>query len=351
MRDYREDEAVDFAIVGAGRRRRDAWPASSRGGLLRRCVRRRALSGGRSRISPRTRASSSKLYWTDPRITAGDDPIELGGNNSGRGVGGSTVHFTMISLRWRPEWFKSRIEARLRPRLADRLRGACEPYYEEAEEALKISGPVSYPWGPPRGRYPYRAASDERRRPACWRAAREAIGVKWAPTPLATVSAPRGRARPCVYRGFCNYRLLDQRQAERAGRLDPARARRPARRSATSRWSAGSRSASARPRVTGVHYHREGAWRLQKARNVVVAGYAIETPRLLLNSAMRAASGRAWPIARPGRHAPHDPRRARRLGDIRRGGPLVQGAAQHGRDASTGTTPTKARTSTAATPS
>jgi choline dehydrogenase-like flavoprotein len=35
-------------------------------------------------------------------------------------------------------------------------------------------------------------------------------------------------------------------------------------------------------RATGVHYHREGAWR---ARNVVVAGYTIETPQLLLNSA------------------------------------------------------------------
>ncbi len=37
--------------------------------------------------------------------------------------------------------------------------------------------------------------------------------------------------------------------------------------------------------VSGVHYHRDGAWKFQKARNVVVAGYAIETPRLLLNSA------------------------------------------------------------------
>jgi choline dehydrogenase-like flavoprotein len=38
-------------------------------------------------------------------------------------------------------------------------------------------------------------------------------------------------------------------------------------------------------RVTGVHYRRERRWRFQRARNVVVAGYAIETPRLLLNSA------------------------------------------------------------------
>jgi choline dehydrogenase-like flavoprotein len=34
-----------------------------------------------------------------------------------------------------------------------------------------------------------------------------------------------------------------------------------------------------------VHYHRDGEWRFQRARNVVVAGYAVETPRLLLNSA------------------------------------------------------------------
>ena len=33
-----------------------------------------------------------------------------------------------------------------------------------------------------------------------------------------------------------------------------------------------------------MHYQREGAWRFQQARNVVVAGYAIETPRLLLLS-------------------------------------------------------------------
>ena len=36
--------------------------------------------------------------------------------------------------------------------------------------------------------------------------------------------------------------------------------------------------------LAGLHYHREGAWRFQRARNDVVAGYAIETPRLLLDS-------------------------------------------------------------------
>jgi choline dehydrogenase-like flavoprotein len=42
---------------------------------------------------------------------------------------------------------------------------------------------------------------------------------------------------------------------------------------------------AANGRATGLTYHRQGGWRFQRARHVVVAGYAIETPRLLLNSA------------------------------------------------------------------
>jgi choline dehydrogenase-like flavoprotein len=38
-------------------------------------------------------------------------------------------------------------------------------------------------------------------------------------------------------------------------------------------------------RATGVHYVRDGRPRFQRARMVAVAGYSIETPRLLLNSA------------------------------------------------------------------
>ena len=42
------------------------------------------------------------------------------------------------------------------------------------------------------------------------------------------------------------------------------------------------------------HHHREGQGRFQRARNVVVAGYAVETPRVLPNSAKeRSADGLA----------------------------------------------------------
>ncbi|HZU58757.1 MAG TPA: lycopene cyclase family protein, partial [Actinocrinis sp.] len=36
-------------------------------------------------------AGSHHLYWTEPRVISGSDPVPLGSNNSGRGVGGSMV--------------------------------------------------------------------------------------------------------------------------------------------------------------------------------------------------------------------------------------------------------------------
>ncbi|RTL72975.1 MAG: GMC family oxidoreductase [Hyphomicrobiales bacterium] len=221
-----------------------------------------------------------KLYWSDERIVDGDNPLSLGSNNSGKSVGGSTVHFAMVSLRFRPEWFKSRT-----------LLGygfdwpldwrEMWTYYTEVEQALKIAGPVTYPWGPKRPRYPYRAHELNAAAMVLARGA-EALGIQWTPTPLATISAPRGASPPCVYRGFCTLGCSTN-----------------AKQSALVTWlpraiGAGcevrdlamvGRIAVDGDRASGVHYLREGRWHFQKAKNVVVAGYAIETPRLLLMSA------------------------------------------------------------------
>ena len=106
MREYGEEE-VDFVIVGTG----------AGGGTLA-C---KLAEAGFSVIAMDAGAywrpledfasdehHQSKLYWTDERIVDGADPIHLGANNSGKAVGGSTVHYMMVSLRFRPEWFKSR---------------------------------------------------------------------------------------------------------------------------------------------------------------------------------------------------------------------------------------------------
>jgi choline dehydrogenase-like flavoprotein len=281
MRAYDEADEVDFAIVGTG----------AGGGTLA-C---RLAELGFSVVAfdagawwrPLEEFASDethqqKLYWTDERLCDGADPLVLGANNSGQAVGGSTVHFAMVSLRFRPEWFKARSVLGY---------GADWPldwremwrYYDAVEQALKISGPVRYPWGPKRPRYPYRAHELNAAGEVLARGA-EAMGIAWAPTPLATVSAPRGQSPPCVYRGFCVSGCSTN-----------------AKQSALVTWIPRAVAAGAEIRdlamvgkietdarsglATGVHYCREDRWRFQKARNVVVAGYAIETPRLLLNSA------------------------------------------------------------------
>ena len=282
MREYRENEPVDFAIVGTG----------AGGGTLACKLAEAGFSVVAFDAGPYFRpledfasdeTEQTKLYWTSDRIVDGADPLKMGSNNSGRAVGGSTVHFAMVSLRFRPEWFKAKSKLGY---------GADWPldwremwrYYSEVEQALKISGPLTYPWGPHRPRYPYRAHPLNAAAEYLARGA-EAMGIAWSETPIATLSAPRGLAHPCAYRGFCVTGCSTN-----------------AKQSVLVTWIPRALAAGAEirdlamvgrietqdGRATGVHYRRSGEWRFQKARQVVVAGYAVETPRLLLNSASDA---------------------------------------------------------------
>ncbi len=280
MRQYREDEAVDFVIVGTG-----AGGATLSAKLAEAGFSVVAMDAG-AFYRPLTDFASdetaqNKLYWLGDRISGGDDPVEFGSNNSGRAVGGSTVHFQMVVLRWRPEWFASKTKLGYGRDWPIDWREMWR-YYDEAEDMLKVSGPVRYPWGPRRGRYPYREHEVNAAGLVLAKGA-EALGVKWAATPLSTLSAPRGKAPPCVYRGFCKSGCSTN-----------------AKQSALNTWIPRAIGAGAEIRdlamvgqievgagglARGVVYHRDGQWRRQRARNVVVAGYAIETPRLLLHSA------------------------------------------------------------------
>ena len=280
MRQFDEDEAVDFAVVGTG----------AGGGPLIAGLAEGGFSVVGFDAGPWFRpleefasdeTEQNKLYWTDNRVIDGANPFVMGGKNSGKAVGGSTVHFAMVSLRFRPEWFKSRSLMGY---------GADWPldwremwdYYALAEQALKISGPVTYPWGPKRPRYPYRAHELNGAAELLARGA-EALGYKWTETPLATVSAPRGKSPPCVYRGFCRFGCsTNAKQSQLVTFIPRALVAGAEIRDLAMVGRIGTDGAG---RATGVHYVRDGRWRFQRARNVVVAGYAVETPRLLLASA------------------------------------------------------------------
>ena len=66
---------------------------------------------------------SHRLYWTEPRVISGRDPVPLGSNNSGRGVGGSMIHYAGYTPRFHPSDFETASSRRGRSRLAHQLRG------------------------------------------------------------------------------------------------------------------------------------------------------------------------------------------------------------------------------------
>jgi choline dehydrogenase-like flavoprotein len=232
---------------------------------------------------------SRQLFWTDERITGGRDAVELGSNNSGRGVGGSTVHYSMIAMRAHPEDFRRRAiegdipgtELRDWPITFDDL----EPYYDEVERDLQIAGPTFYPWGRRARRYPQREhelnASARVLVYGC-----TALGIRAAPAPVATLSAPHDKRPPCVYRGFCNYGCTTNAKSSILVTYIPRAI------AAGAEVRPGCMAAQIthdeQGRATGVLYFRgddTSTLHRQQARHVAVCGYAVETPRLLLNSA------------------------------------------------------------------
>ena len=104
MRTYGPGEEVDIVIVGVG----------SAGGVL---LQRLARAGFRvigfdagpfwdtERDWVSDEAGSYNLYWNDLRVTGGGEPITLGANNSGKGVGGGSVHWAGFTPRFHPSDF------------------------------------------------------------------------------------------------------------------------------------------------------------------------------------------------------------------------------------------------------
>jgi choline dehydrogenase-like flavoprotein len=225
---------------------------------------------------------SHHLYWTEPRVIAGADPIPLGSNNSGRGVGGSMVHYAGYTPRFHPSDFRTLSQDGVGadwPLAYDDLR----PYYKAIEEELPVAG-EDWPWGDPHS-YPHRPHPVGGNGEIFQRGARK-LGITAKVGPVAIVNGRFGNRPHCIYRGFCLQGCkVNAKASPLITHIPDALAHgaevRPD--SMVTRVEIDERTG----RATGVHYVRSGVHRFQRARAVAVAGYSIETPRLLLNSASR----------------------------------------------------------------
>jgi choline dehydrogenase-like flavoprotein len=233
------------------------------------------------------------LFWNDERLTAGQDPVAFGKNNSGTGVGGSTLHYTAYTPRVQPDDLHLHRDFGIGvdwPFGYEEL----EPYYDELEHFLGISGPAAYPWGPARKRpyplppLPLNGAAQLMQR-ACQR-----LGIKTSPAANAALSARYyqegvGWREACTNRGFCQAGCSTGAKASMDVTFVPLAVQhgadiRP--NSYVTEFERGSSGA-----VTGVVYWQEGQARRQRCRHVFLCAGAIETPRLLLLNQLALSSG------------------------------------------------------------
>ncbi len=281
MARYSEREPVDLLIVGAGAGGVTLAQRLARAGW--RCV---ILEKGpfwdpdRDWVSDE--AGSHPIYWTDKRIIGGDDPVKMGKNNSGVGVGGSMTHFAGYVPRFHPSDF----EVRTRDGVAvdwpisywDLQRS-----FERVELELPVAG-QDWPWGDPH-RYPHSAHPIAGAASKAWQGARK-YGIEMRVGPVSITNGVFGNRPHCIYRGFCLQGCkVNAKASPLITHLPDAiehgvevRADAMALRIELDEGSG---------RVTGVTYAVDGEQRFQPADAVAVCGYAIESPRLLLNSTSR----------------------------------------------------------------
>ncbi len=287
---YRDDEIVDAVIIGTG-----AGGAPLLARLARAGLKVVALEAGANR-HPETEfvadeTASADLYWMGERISGGATPEAFGANNSGIGVGGSTLHWGAFVPRADPRDLRLRTETG---------RGVdwpldyadLEPYYNEVEAYLGVSGPADYPWDP-RRRYANPAVA--RNGPARAMAeACSALGIRHADAPAALVSRPfeqegHGTRHACVGCGYCHQGCRNGSKASMDVTYLPLAVAHGAEIRPNCLAHGFERDGSGR--ITAVVYRENGRDRRQRCAAVFLCAGAIETPRLLLHSGVGNSSG------------------------------------------------------------
>ena len=301
-RRYGGDEVVDAVVIGTG-----AGGAPVLARLAAAGLRVVALEAGRrwdpARDFATDERAQSALFWNDERLSAGGDPVAFGNNNSGTGVGGSTLHYTAYTPRAQPDDFRLRTEFGVGEdwplAYAD-----LEPYYDELEAFLGVSGPSPYPWGPARrAGYPLAPLPANGAAQLMARAC-ATLGIRTSPAPNAALSAPYyqpgvGWRAACTNRGFCQAGCSTGAKASMDVTFIPLAEAAGAEVRAGCYVTGFERDRAGR--LTAVVYVEDGSGdggasgpgveRRQRCAAVFLCAGAVETPRMLLLHGLATASG------------------------------------------------------------
>jgi choline dehydrogenase-like flavoprotein len=285
------EDAVDAVVIGTGAGGSPILARLARAGL--KVV---ALEAG-SFLDPSEYASDevsqSYLYWLDERLSAGETPVAFGKNNSGIGVGGSTLHWGAYTPRPNPAHFRLKTEFGVAvdwPVTYDDLL----PFYEQVERFLGVSGPAHYPWDEQR-RYPLPSlplnAPAQLMQRGCAK-----IGMRTAPAPIAAVSEPYSgpendypERAACVNRGFCHQGCRNGAKASMDVTYLPAAVRAGAEIRSEAFVTDLERDASGR--ITAVVYQQGEEQHRQKTNAVFLCAGTVESARLLLRLGIANSSG------------------------------------------------------------
>ncbi|QJW92106.1 GMC family oxidoreductase [Spirosoma taeanense] len=292
MKHYSTSEPVDAVVIGTG-----AGGAPLLARLAAAGLRVVALESGDhwnpGKDFPTDERAQEKLFWNDERLSAGNDPLPFGNNNSGTGVGGSTLHYTAYTPRAQPDDLCIRTDFGVGadwPLSFEQI----EPYYDEIEQFLGVSGPANYPWGPTRKRayalppLPINGAGQ-----LMERGCRE-LGVQTSPAANAALSAGYyqegvGHRPACTNRGFCQAGCNIGAKASMDVTYIPLAIHHGAEIRAQSYVTQLITNSSGQ--ISEVIYIRNGQEERQMCQYVFLCAGTIETARLLLVNELANSSG------------------------------------------------------------
>ncbi len=281
-------DTVDVVIVGSGA---GGAPLAAR--LAQAGLSVVVLEAGRA-FTPDDHVAdelAADIYWMEERLSGGADATAFGANNSGMGVGGSTLHWGAFCPRPDARDLRLRGESGQGedwPIPHDELIG----YVETVERYIGVSGPAHYPWD---ARRHYELPPVARNAPADAMARGcAALDIAATDAPAALLSRDRnqphwGERQACINCGTCHQGCRTAAKATTDTSWLPLAVAHGAEVRAECRVVDIERGRDGR--VTGVVYVRRGERHRQPCRALFLCAGGVETPRLLLNLDLANSSG------------------------------------------------------------